>query len=95
MPQRRILSHNEARSIIKGKWWSPTSLVAGILEVALRPSTVEIKKSCIRSFLSFLATLGHPFAASKIPYRFVIDYFVDDLDNIVFSKRKTFFLFSD
>lgn len=124
------MARDDGSTIINGKRWTPTLLVAGIMEASLRQSTLNLsrvapllegkekggvegtkrqgdhkkgrkwkgraaegrkrdvkeggytrmKKSCLRSFIIFLATLGHPFANSKVPYRFICEYFIEELD---------------
>lgn len=79
MPRRRITAELEPKAEINGKVWTAPSLCRGLLAAALRPTTLETKRSLLRSFLTHLRNRGNPYKARKIPYRFVIKFFAEEL----------------
>lgn len=79
MPRQRISSDQEPRAIIKSRTWTAVRLTRGLIAAALKPSTLDVKRSLLRSFLTYMAMLGNPFKTTRVPYRFLIKFFAEEL----------------
>lgn len=87
MPRRKQTEDEAPTTMIDGWSWTPLRLVSGPISAAVKANTCSVKKSHVADFAEHLQRAGHPFAASKIPIRFLFSWFTASLDDRPPAKK--------